>query len=93
LQVQIAERQNQKEELERDLAAHNNQLEENQNLQTLIREVEQQKIELNSSLSTVLQERQTTEVNLNLIMAQLRELQNEVLEQQINKDSTRNNFS
>jgi len=41
---------------------------------------------LNSSLSTVLQERQTTEVNLNLIMAQLRELQNEVLEQQINKD-------
>jgi len=32
-----------------------------------------------------LQERQTTEVNLNLIMAQLRELQNEVLEQQINR--------
>lgn len=84
LQVEVAERQYQKEELERNLAFTNKvklQLEENlHNLRTQIQELEIQKLELNQSLPVLGQEKHATKVNLHLLQPQFPQLQGYVIE-------------
>lgn len=82
LQVEVAERQYQKEELERNLATNKVkiQLEEDlHNLRTQIQELEIKKLELNQSLSVLAQEKHETEVNLHLLQPQLPQLQGHVI--------------
>lgn len=89
LQVQIIERQHQKEKLERDIVFLNSlkpQLEEKlHNLRNQIPVLEKSQAELTQSVSVLLETRQRTEISVNSLQAEFNQLQTQIADKQNKK--------